>query len=163
MSARLPVLYLAPWVGYGGSDKNTIDWFRWLDRGRFAPYLITTQPSANPLLHEIEPYAEEFWVLPEHVWGLLVGSDGKGLKSYRFEQHLFTVFGAAYEITKYQEKGTTVFKRNPNFYGSKSNADAVALTYYTNTTSMIADLQHGSIDFADQVHYNAVTPLKSSG
>ncbi|HTT93796.1 MAG TPA: glycosyltransferase family 4 protein [Solirubrobacterales bacterium] len=65
MNDRLPVLYLAPWVGYGGSDKNTIDWFRWLDRERFAPYLITTQPSANPLLGEVEPHAEEVWVLPE--------------------------------------------------------------------------------------------------
>jgi glycosyltransferase involved in cell wall biosynthesis len=65
VSGRLPVLYLAPWVGYGGSDKNTIDWFRWLDQERFAPYLITTQPSANPLLREVEPYAEEVWVLPE--------------------------------------------------------------------------------------------------
>jgi glycosyltransferase involved in cell wall biosynthesis len=52
-------------VGYGGSDKNTIDWFRWLDRDRFAPHLITTQPSTNPLLREVEPYAEEVWVLPE--------------------------------------------------------------------------------------------------
>jgi glycosyltransferase involved in cell wall biosynthesis len=65
VSGRLPVLYLAPWVGYGGSDKNTIDWFRWLDLERFAPYLITTQPSTNPLLREVEPYAEEVWVLPE--------------------------------------------------------------------------------------------------
>lgn len=69
MSERLPVLYLAPWVGYGGSDKNTIDWFRWLDRERFAPYLITTQPSSNPLLGEIGPYAEETWVLPELMAG----------------------------------------------------------------------------------------------
>jgi glycosyltransferase involved in cell wall biosynthesis len=65
VSESLPVLYLAPWVGYGGSDKNTIDWFRWLDQERFAPYLITTQPSENPLLREVEPYAEEVWVLPE--------------------------------------------------------------------------------------------------
>lgn len=65
MSGRLPVLYLAPWVGYGGSDKNTIDWFRWLDRERFAPYLITTQASENPLLDQVEPYAEEVWVLPD--------------------------------------------------------------------------------------------------
>ncbi len=65
MSGRLPVLYLAPWVGYGGSDKNTIDWFRWIDRDRFAPSLIATQPSPNPLLDQIEPYAEEIWVLPD--------------------------------------------------------------------------------------------------
>jgi glycosyltransferase involved in cell wall biosynthesis len=65
MSERIPILYLAPWVGYGGSDKNTIDWFRWIDRERFAPYLICTQPSDNPLLGEVSPYAEEVWVLPD--------------------------------------------------------------------------------------------------
>src|SRR5436190_2290607 len=63
------------------------------------------KPIANVL-----PQLEQFWVLPEHVWGPLVGSDGKGLKSYRPEQHLPTVSGGAYTITKYQEKGTTVFK-----------------------------------------------------
>jgi glycosyltransferase involved in cell wall biosynthesis len=62
---RIPVLYLAPWVDYGGSDKNTIDWFRWIDRDRFAPSLITTQPSPNRLLSEVAPFAEEVWVLPD--------------------------------------------------------------------------------------------------
>ena len=66
-----------------------------------------------------------------------------------------------YSITKFQEKGTTVFKPNPYFYGPKSNAEAVAMTYYTNSTSMIADLQAGNIDFADQVPYNAISSLKS--
>jgi glycosyltransferase involved in cell wall biosynthesis len=65
MNDRIPILYLAPWVGYGGSDKNTIDWFRWIDRERFAPYLITTQPSANPLIGQVEPFAEEVWPLPD--------------------------------------------------------------------------------------------------
>ncbi|HEY5332204.1 MAG TPA: glycosyltransferase, partial [Solirubrobacterales bacterium] len=65
MSERIPILYLAPWVGYGGSDKNTIDWFRWIDRERFAPSLITTQASPNPLIHEVVPFAEEVWVLPD--------------------------------------------------------------------------------------------------
>ena len=44
---RIPVLYLAPWVDYGGSDKGTIDWFSWIDRAGFAPSLITTQPSTT--------------------------------------------------------------------------------------------------------------------
>jgi glycosyltransferase involved in cell wall biosynthesis len=65
VSDRIPVLYLAPWVGYGGSDKNTIDWFRHLDRERFAPYLITTQASDNPLIDQVEPFAEEIWTLPD--------------------------------------------------------------------------------------------------
>jgi glycosyltransferase involved in cell wall biosynthesis/GT2 family glycosyltransferase len=63
--ARTPVLYLAPWVDYGGSDKGTIDWFRWLDRERFEPSLICTQPSANRRLSEIEPFAREIWALPD--------------------------------------------------------------------------------------------------
>ncbi len=66
---RIPILYLAPWVGYGGSDTGTIDWFRHLDRERFAPYLITTQPSANERLAEVYPYAEEVWALPELLGG----------------------------------------------------------------------------------------------
>jgi glycosyltransferase involved in cell wall biosynthesis len=62
---RIPVLYVAPWVDFGGSDKGTIDWFRWLDRSRFAPSLITTQPSLNRRLAELHPYAEEVWALPD--------------------------------------------------------------------------------------------------
>lgn len=68
---RIPILYLAPWVDYGGSDTNTIDWFRWIDRSRFAPSLITTQPSDNRRLSEIVPYAEEIWALPELMQGQL--------------------------------------------------------------------------------------------
>jgi glycosyltransferase involved in cell wall biosynthesis len=66
---RIPVLYLAPWVDLGGSDKGTIDWFRHLDRDRFAPSLITTQPSDNRWLHLVEPYAEEVWDLPDLMAG----------------------------------------------------------------------------------------------
>ena len=66
---RVPVLYLAPWVDYGGSDKGTIDWFRWLDRYRFAPIARTTQPSDNRRLDEVRPYATEVWPLPDLMAG----------------------------------------------------------------------------------------------
>lgn len=66
---RVPILYLAPWVDFGGSDKGTIDWFRWIDRSRFAPSLITTQPSSNSRLAEIVPFAEEVWPLPDLMVG----------------------------------------------------------------------------------------------
>ncbi len=55
-----------------------------------------------------------------------------GLKAFRPENHLPIVAGAPYTITRYQEKGTIVFKPNPGFYGPKSHAAAVTLTYYTN-------------------------------
>jgi peptide/nickel transport system substrate-binding protein len=112
------------------------------------------KPVANVL-----PQLEQFWILPEHVWSKYVGTGGKGLKSFRPEQALPTVAGGPYFISQYQEKGTTVFKPNPGFYGPKSNAEAVAMTYYTNSTSMIADLDAGNIDFADQVPFNAISSL----
>ncbi len=66
---RVPVLYLAPWADIGGSDKGTLDWFRFLDRDRFRPSLITTQPSPNRRLAELTRYAEEVWDLPELMQG----------------------------------------------------------------------------------------------
>jgi len=62
---RIPVVYIAPWIDFGGTDKNTIDWFRFIDRDRFAPSLITTQPSPNRRLREVDEFAEEIWVLPD--------------------------------------------------------------------------------------------------
>ncbi len=66
---RIPILYLAPWVDIGGSDTATIDWFRFLDRDRFRPSLITTQPSPNRRLIEVAPHAEELWELPQLISG----------------------------------------------------------------------------------------------
>lgn len=66
---RVPILYIAPWVDLGGSDKGTIDWFKHIDRERWAPSLITTQPSANRWLHHVGPWAEEIWELPDVMPG----------------------------------------------------------------------------------------------
>jgi glycosyltransferase involved in cell wall biosynthesis len=66
---RAQVLYIAPWVDLGGSDKGTIDWFKHLDRERWAPSLITTQPSPNRWLGQVEPFAEEVWALPDLMPG----------------------------------------------------------------------------------------------
>lgn len=72
MHERTAIAYVAPWVDLGGSDKGTLDWFRWIDRDRFAPSLITTQPSLNRRVHEMQRYAEEVWVLPELLAGMAV-------------------------------------------------------------------------------------------
>src|SRR3954469_6989773 len=66
---RTEVLYLAPWIDLGGSDKGTVDWFAGIDRSRFAPSLITTQRSPNRWVHRVEPFAEEVWVLPDVMAG----------------------------------------------------------------------------------------------
>ena len=103
------------------------------------------------------------YILPEHVWGKYVGSNGKDLKTFRPENNLPLVSGGPFQITKYSKKGTTVFKPNPGYWGAPPHVEAVGLVYYTNSDSMIADLQGGTIDAVDQVPYTAVNAVKKTG
>ena len=109
---------------------------------------------------------EQFFVVPRHVYEPLADKQpgGKALKTYHPELNLPFVTGGAYTVKQYEKKGTTVFIPDPNYWGKRSNADAVALTYYTNSDSMIADLKRGNLDWVDQVPFNAVKVLsKTSG
>ncbi|MEO8289871.1 MAG: ABC transporter substrate-binding protein [Gaiellaceae bacterium] len=104
---------------------------------------------------------EQFFVLPKHVWEQYATGNGKGLKTHRPEQDLSTmVTGGAFTLKQYEKKGTTVFIPDPNYWGEKPHVQAVALTYYTNADSMIADLKQGNVDWVDQVPFNAVDVLK---
>jgi peptide/nickel transport system substrate-binding protein len=103
---------------------------------------------------------EQFFIVPKHVWEKLAGPDGKGLKTYHPEQHLPIVSAGAYTIKQYEKKGTTVFIPWKGYYGEPSNAEAVALTYFTNADSMISELQQGNLDWVDQVPFNAVNVLE---
>ena len=66
---RITVLYVAPWVDLGGSDRNTVDLLRWLDRDRYRVILATTQESRNRRLAQVSRYVDEIWALPELVPG----------------------------------------------------------------------------------------------
>ena len=118
--------------------------------------VLTYARPVAPVLANLE----QFFVLPEHVWAAHIGAKGTGLKGYHPEQSLPLVAGGAYTVSQFQEKGTTVFKPNPYFYGPKSRAAAVTLTYYTNPTSMTADMERGNLDYVDALPYAAGTALK---
>ncbi|MFN0029675.1 MAG: glycosyltransferase family 4 protein [Acidimicrobiales bacterium] len=64
---RIAVLYIAPWVIPGGSDKGTVDWFRTIDRGSFETHLITTNVAENFLVPRIERLAKAVWNLPDFL------------------------------------------------------------------------------------------------
>jgi len=109
---------------------------------------------------------EQFFVVPRHVYEPLAKQQpgGKALKTFRPELKMPIVTGGAYTLKSYEKKGTTVFIPDSHFWGPPSHADAVALTYYTNSDSMIADLKRGGLDWVDQVPFNAVNVLsKTSG
>ena len=108
------------------------------------------------------PQLEQFFILPQHVWEPFVGSDGKGLKTYHPEQNLPVVSAGAYTIKEYEKKGTTVFIPHEGYYGEPSNAEAVALTYFTNEDSMISELLQGNLDWVDQVPFAAVKVVEEA-
>jgi peptide/nickel transport system substrate-binding protein len=104
---------------------------------------------------------EQFFIVPKHVWEKYATGDGKGLKTYAPEQDVSSmVTGGAFTLKQYEKKGTTVFIPDPNYWGEKAHVQAVALTYYTNADSMIADMKAGQVDWVDQVPFNAVDVLK---
>ncbi len=79
----------------------------------------------------------------------------------RCRSDLPTVAGGPYVISKYDAKGVTVFKPNPQLLRAGSHAQAVALSWYTNPTSLVADMDSGNLDFIDQVPFGAADSLKS--
>jgi peptide/nickel transport system substrate-binding protein len=103
---------------------------------------------------------ETFSILPKHVYEKFAVGNGKELETFKPEQHMPIVSAGAYTIKQYEKKGTTVYIPDPNYWGKPSNAEAVALTYYTNSDAMISDLKQGQLDWVDQVPFNAVDVLK---
>lgn len=99
---------------------------------------------------------EQLFIVPQHVWEPLVGANGKNLKTFHPEQNLPVVSAGAYTIKEYEKKGTTVFLPWEGYYEKASNAEAVTLTYFTNSDSMISELRQGNLDWVDQVPFNAV-------
>ena len=124
-------------------------------------------PDPNTLvIHYKEPVGnvlaqlEQLFILPQHVWEPLAAGNGKELKTYQPQQHLPMVTAGVYRLKSYEKKGTTVYTADPNYWGPKSNAEAVALTYYTNADAMISDLKQGELDYVDQVPFSAVNAVK---
>ncbi len=113
------------------------------------------QPVGNVLAQ-----LEQLFIVPKHVYKQYATGSAKGLETFHPELHLPMVTGGAYTLKQYEKKATTVFIPDKNYWGPPSHADAVALTYYTNSDSMIADLKQGNLDWVDQVPFNAVNVLK---
>jgi peptide/nickel transport system substrate-binding protein len=103
---------------------------------------------------------EQFFILPPQAYEPLADGNGKGLKTFQPQQHLPLVSAGVYRLKSYEKKGTTVYTADPNYWGPKSNAEAVALTYYTNADAMLSDLKGGQLDWVDQAPFSAVDAVK---
>ena len=54
-----------------------------------------------------------------------------------------------------------MFRRNPHYYGTAPSIRGMTWSYYTNTTSLVADLAEGNLDLAQGVSFGSTHYLKS--
>ncbi|MGH3059651.1 MAG: ABC transporter substrate-binding protein [Gaiellaceae bacterium] len=113
------------------------------------------QPVGNVL-----PQLQQFFVLPKHVWEQHVGADGKGLKQFNPQDDLPVVGAGPFVITKFDKKGTTIFEKNPSYYGPEPNVDAVGYQHFENEDALLAAFDAGELDFLEEVPANAVGQLE---
>ena len=118
--------------------------------------VITYSRPIAPALSNLS----QTYILPQHIWSKKLGKNGKGLREFRPQENLPIVAGGPYTVTQYEQKGTTAFKPNPNFYGPKPKTAGVAFTYYTNATSMVVDMERGNLEYIDSLPYGAANAAK---
>jgi len=106
------------------------------------------------------PQLQQFFILPKHIWESHTGNNGKDLKAFNPAADGPIVGGGSFYIDQYQKKGTTIFKPNPGYYGTKPHVDAVGLTFYENSDAMLAAFKGGELDQMDTVPYLAADDMK---
>ena len=123
--------------------------------------LVIDYPKAQP--NTLMLLASGFSMLPRHVWAEQAAGDGRGLRTFQPDKAPGgLVGGGPYLLKEYDKKGTTAYVRNPDYYGAASNADAVAVTYYTGADAMVQDFRSGQLDFMERVPTTAVSAVEDT-
>jgi peptide/nickel transport system substrate-binding protein len=109
------------------------------------------------------PNLQQFYILPPQVWQAQIGTNGKGLKAYKPEDHLPSVSAGPFVLQKYDKNGTSIFLKNSKFYGPQSQVDVVGLQYFTNQDALLEAFKSGGLDLIDDVPPTAVAGLQKDG
>ena len=107
------------------------------------------------------PQLQQFFILPEHVWSQHVGNNGRGLKAWNLQDDLPVVGAGPFVITEFDRKGTSIFEKNPSYYGTEANVDAIGYQHFENEDALLAAFEAGELDFLEEVPPNAVPQLES--
>ena len=103
---------------------------------------------------------QQFFILPEHIWSQYDTNHGRGLKQFNPEDELPVVGAGPFVITEYDKKGVTIFEKNPGFYGTEANVDAVGYQHYENEDAMISAFMSGEIDYLEELPPNVALELE---
>ena len=103
-------------------------------------------------------------ILPEHIWAQYAAGDGKALKTFPNTPTASTpvVSGGPFMVTAYQQDGTTLFDKNPNWYGTPPHIDRFGLTYFSNEDAEVTALKTNQIDVIENVPPPSVQTLKDA-
>jgi peptide/nickel transport system substrate-binding protein len=104
---------------------------------------------------------QQFFILPSHIWSQHDTDNGRGLKQFNPQDELPVVGAGPFVITEYEKKGVTIFEKNPSFYGTPANVDAVGYQHYENEDAMIAAFQAGEIDHLEELPPGVVATLEA--
>lgn len=157
----------------GAWTCNTIVQYKDGPTSFLAPFLSNvkecTAPDPQTLVITYEqavgnalPQLQQFFVLPKHVWEQYTANDGKDLKTYLPANDLPVVAAGPFTITQFEKKGTTIFEKNPSYYGDdKPYVDAVGLQYFTNADSMVEAFKAGDLDTIEDVPAASIASLEA--
>jgi peptide/nickel transport system substrate-binding protein len=103
-------------------------------------------------------------ILPEHIWGTYAAGDGKGLKTFANTPSSGNpvVSGGPFMVTTYDQTGTTIFEKNPDWYGQAPHIDRMGLEYFSNEDAEITALKSNEIDAIESVPPPSVKTLQDA-
>jgi peptide/nickel transport system substrate-binding protein len=108
------------------------------------------------------PQLQQFFILPQHVWAEHVGNNGRGLKAWNLQEDLPVVGAGPFVVARFDRKGTTIFEKNPNYYGTEPNVDAVGYQHFENEDALLAAFEAGELDYLEEVPFNAIPTLEAN-
>ena len=110
------------------------------------------------------PNLQQFYILPPQVWQAQIGTNGKGLKAYKPEDHLPSVSAGPFILQKYDKNGTSIFSQELEVLRAAGAAStSSALQYFTNQDALLEAFKSGGIDLIDDVPPTAVAGLQKDG
>ena len=102
------------------------------------------------------------WILPKHVWE----PHEANLKSFGPSEELPVVGAGPYLLTKHDQRGLSVFERNPEYYGATlPQVKTIGIQFFTNADTLVQAFQNGDVDYLDDRSppVNALDVLQDAG
>ena len=129
-----------------------------------APDATTVVMSFSVPVAAVLGNVQQISILPEHVWAQYAAGDGKALKTFANTPSKTTpvVSGGPFMVSQYDQTGTTIFEKNPHFYGTAPHIDRMGLEYFSNEDAEITALKANAIDAIESVPPPSVKTLQDA-